>query len=211
MNDAVKEFPISPLDAGYFGLLDKLETEMELLVGVTPAMKGQPIGRADSPQTYEQVADQSGGPILDRAKLVDAFIQDAAEIDLWFMQSYYTHEHVVEFETAEGFSTWTEASALVMRGNLAVRVETGSTLGRNAARDRTEANENAQAGFYALPMLGRMGRVRSWRQALKQRASIMKMGPQYQWLLGPSGAPPAQQAMNLRARTQRSHHRPGGK
>jgi len=56
-----------------------------------------------------------------------------------------------------------------------------------------------------------MGRVRAWRQGLKQKAAIMRMGPQYQWLLGASGAPPATQAMGLRAQTKRSHHKPGGK
>lgn len=209
--DAIKEFPVSPIDAAYFNLLRLIEAEMELLIGVTPLMRGQPVGRADSPQTYEQVADQSGGPILDRAKILDRFIQDATEIDLWFMQNYYTHKHMVETETAEGFATWTEASALMIRGTFAVRVETGSTLGRNSARDRQEANENAQAGFYPLPMLGRMGRVRNWRQGLKQKAAIMKMGPAYAWLLGSSGAPPTTQATNLRAQAHRSHHRPGGK
>lgn len=211
ISEAVKEFPMSPLDAAYFNLLDKIETEMEMLIGVTPVMKGQPVGRADSPQTYEQVADQSGGPILDRAKLIDRFVKDAAEIDLWFMQTMYTHEHVVEYETAEGFSTWKEASALVMRGKLAVRVETGSTLGRSASRDRQEANDNAAAGFYALPMLGKMGRVRNWRQGLKQRAAIMRLGPQYSWMLGASGAPPTVQAKGIHQQSQRSHHKPGGR
>jgi hypothetical protein len=56
-----------------------------------------------------------------------------------------------------------------------------------------------------------MGRVRAWRQGLKQKGAIMRMGPQYQWLLGASGAPPATQAMGLRAQTKRSHHKPGGK
>ena len=209
--DAVKEFPVTPLDAAYFSLLDKIEAEMELLIGVTPMMRGQAVGRADSPQTYEQVADQSGGPTLDRAKLVDGFIQDAAEIDLWFMQNYYTHEHVVEFETAEGFASWTEASALAIRGTFAVRVETGSTLGRNASRDRQEAQENANMGFYPLPMLGRVGRVRNWRQGLKQKSAIMRMGPQFQWLLGASGTSPQQQSMNLRSANNRSHHKPGGR
>lgn len=209
--DEIKEFPVTPLDAAYFNLLDKIEQEMELLVGVTPLMRGQPVGRADSPQTYEQVADQSGGPVLDRAKLVDAWVHDAAEIDLWFMQHYYTHEHVVEVETADGFTTWTEASALAIRGDFAVRIEAGSTLGRNVMRDREEAKENANLGFYSLPMLGRVGRVRHWRQALKQKAAIMRMGPQSAWLLGAAGAPPATQSTNIRAGQQRSHHRPGGK
>jgi hypothetical protein len=212
VNAAVKEFPVNPLDAAYFSLLDKLENEMTQLLGVTPMMRGQAVGRADSPQTYEQVADQSGGPTLARAKLVDYFIHDATVIDLWFMQNHYTHEHIVEFEEEDGFPGWTEASALMIRGKFAVRVDTGATLGRSKERDRQEATEGAQAGFYALPMLGRMGHFRNWRQGLKQKGAIMSKGPQYQWLLGAAGAPPATQALNNRqALGKRSHHKPGGK
>lgn len=209
--DAIKEFPVSPLDAAYFSLLDKIEQEMELLIGVTPMMRGQAAGRADSPATYEQLADQSGGPTLDRAKLIDQFIQDATEIDLWFMQNYYTHEHMVEVEAEDGYAHWTQASALAIRGKFSVRVETGVTLGSSVARDRQEANDGAQAGFYSLPMQGRVGRYRYWRQALKQKGAIMAKGPQFSWLLGAAGASPQQNAMNLRAKGQRSHHRPGGK
>jgi hypothetical protein len=211
INEAIKDFPSTPLDAAYFSLLDKLEAEMERLLGITPAMQGQAVGRADSPSTYEQIADQAGGPMLDRAKIIDRFIQDATEIDLWFMQNYYTHEHVVEVEEDDGFATWREASAIAIRGKFAVRVETGATLGNSVARDRQEAEAGAQAGFYALPMLGRLGRFRNWRQGLKQKGAIMAKGPQYSWLLGPAGASPQQQAMNLRSQRQRSHHRPGGR
>lgn len=209
--DAIKEFPVTPLDAAYFNLLDKIEQEMELLIGVTPMMRGQAAGRADSPGTYEQLADQSGGPTLDRAKLIDQFISDASEIDLWFMQNYYTHKHMVEVEAEDGYSHWTEASALAIRGKFSVRVETGVTLGSSVSRDRQDANDGAQAGFYSLPMQGRVGRYRYWRQALKQKGAIMAKGPQYAWLLGAAGASPQQNAMNLRSKTQRSHHRPGGK
>jgi len=209
--DSVKEFPVSPLEPGYFQLLQIAEQEMEMLMGVTPMMKGQPVGRADSPQTYEQVADQSGGPILDRAKLVDQWIQDAVEIDLWFMRQRYTHEHLVEVETAAGFSSWTEASALSLAGHFVVKVETGATLGSNSARDRQDAEQAAGMGFYGLPMLGKLGHIRHWKKGLKQKGAILAMGPQYQWLLGPGGANPAQQNMNIRAKTQRSHHKPGGK
>lgn len=211
INDAMKDFPVSPLDAAYFQLVNMLEAEMESLVGVTPMQKGQAAGRADSPLTYEQLADQSGGPILGRAKLVDQFIADATEIDLWFMQNYYTHRHIVEVELADGFATWQEASALAIRGSFAVHVETGATLGSNVARDRADAEHAAQTGFYALPMLGRVGRVKHWRRGLKQKGAIMAKGPAYSWLLGPSAASPAQQSQGIRAKTQRSHHRPGGK
>lgn len=211
-NTAVKEFPMNPLDAAYFNLLDKLESEMESLMGVTPLMRGQAVGRADSPQTYEQIADQSGGPMLDRAKLIDYWVHDAVEIDLWFMQTRYTHEHVVEIELEDGFSTWTEASALLIDGKFAVRVDTGATLGRSMERDRAEAQEGAQAGFYALPMLGRLGRYRAYKEGLKQKGAIMAKGPQFAWLLGAAGSPPATQSMNLRAASgKRSHHKPGGK
>jgi len=209
--DSVKEFPVSPLESGYFQLLQIAEQEMEMLMGVTPMMKGQPVGRADSPQTYEQVADQSGGPILDRAKIIDQWIQDAVEIDLFFMRNHYTHEHLIETETAEGFATWTQATALTATGNFKVSVETGATLGRNTMRDRQEAEEAASLGFYALPMLGKLGHIRHWKKGLQQKAKIIGMGPQYQFLLGPGGANPAQQNMNLRAKNQRSHHKPGGK
>jgi hypothetical protein len=208
--DAVKEFPQSPLDHAYFGLLDKIETEMALLLGVTPMMQGQPAGRADSPQTYDTLADMSGGLILDRAKMIDQFIADAATIDLWFIQNNYTHEHVVEAETSEGFSTWREASSLLMRGDFAVKIETGSTLQKQSSRDLTDAQSAAQMGIYALPMLAKQGHIKHWQAALKQHAAILKMGPQFAWLLGPAGAPPATKAQNVRSQQGvRSHHQPG--
>jgi len=209
--DSFKEITMQTLDPAYMGLVDKIEQEMELLIGVTPAMRGQAAGRADSPATYEQLADQSGGPILDRAKLIDQFIEDQATIDLWFMQNYYTHRHVVEVENEIGFSSWQEASALAMDGDFAVKVKTGSTLVKNSSNDFTEASKYAQAGFYALPALGKYGKVPHYREALKQRMKIQAMGPAYAGLIGPAAASPAQQQASGRANVQRSHHKPGGK
>jgi hypothetical protein len=209
--DQFKEINMQNLDSAYMGMVDKIEQEMELLIGVTPAMRGQAAGRADSPATYEQLADQSGGPILDRAKLIDQFIEDQARIDLWFMQNFYTHRHVVEVENEIGFSTWQEASALAMDGEFEVRVKTGSTLVKNSSNDFQEAQKYAQAGFYALPALGKYGKVPHYRDALKQRMKIQALGPAYAGLLGPAAATPAQQQVSLRSQQQRNHHKPGGK
>jgi len=209
--DMFKEINMQNLDSAYMGMIDKIEQEMELLIGVTPAMRGQAAGRADSPGTYEQLADQSGGPILDRAKLIDQWIEDQATVDLWFMQNWYTYRHVVEVENEIGFSSWQEASALAMDGEFSVRVKTGATLVKNSSNDFAEAQKYAQAGFYALPALGKYGKVPHYRESLKQRMKIQSMGPAYAGLLGAAAAAPAQQQASARSQQQRNHHKPGGK
>jgi hypothetical protein len=208
--DDIREFPVSPLDAGYFNLLDKIEAEMEKLLGLSPVMQGQAAGRADSPATYEQLIEQGGVGIVADAQLLEQTIEDWSNIAMWFVQNYYTHEHVVEIEYEDGTTGFTEASALAARGNFAVRVETGSTMAHSRSQEFNEAKEAAALGFYALPMLGKIGRIKHWRAALKQRAAIMA-DPTKQWMLGASGAGPTQQAMVVRAQGRRSHHRPGGK
>ncbi len=207
--DEFKEIDMQQLDPAYMGLVDKIYNEMATNIGVTPMMQGQAAGRADSPATYEEIANQSGGPILDRAKLIDYWVEDQAHIDLWFMQNYYTHRHVVEVENEVGFSSWQEASALAMDAEFSVKVKTGSTLSKNGANDYADAQKYAQAGFYALPDLGKYGRVPHYQSALKKRNKIQSMGPQYAYLLGPAAASPAQQQASGRANMQRNHHKAG--
>jgi hypothetical protein len=212
--EGVKEFPVTPLDAAYFTLLDKIEAEMEKILGLSAPMQGEAAGRADSPATYESLLEAGGVVIVDRGQMLEQTVQDLAEIDTWYIQNYYTHEHVVEFERQDGTTAFTEASALAVKGEFAVRIETGSMLAQSRTQELNEAKDAAALGFYPLPMLGKVGRIKYWRAGLKQRAWIqaeVARDPSKSWLLGASGAPPAQKTMQIRAATNRSHHRPGGK
>lgn len=207
--DQVKEFPISPLDAAYFSLLDKIEQEMQMLLGLSSPMMGEAAGRADSPQTYETLVGQGGVRVVDRAQTLIETVRDWCDIGLWFVQNYYTHEHIVEVEYSDGTTGFEAASALATRGEFAVDVEASSTLVHSRSAEFQEAKDAAALGFYALPMLGKMGRIKHWRAALKQRAAIMAKGPQFSWLLGAAAATPSQPQALIRSEKHRSHHVPG--
>ena len=208
--DAVREFPITPLDSAYFQLLDKIENEMMNLLGLSPTQMGQAAGRADSPQTYQTLLEAGGTVAVDQGQLLEETIRDWAEIGLWFVQNYYTHEHMVEVEYDDGTTGYAAASALAAAGTFAVSIEPGSTLLTDRSHELAEAKDAAALGFYALPMLGKMGRIKHWRSALKQKAAIMR-DPSKAWLLGAAGGTPTQAQTTIRAQGRRSHHVPGGK
>lgn len=205
----IKEFPVNPIDAAYLQMLDICNNEMMNLLGVSQVMQGQPAGRADSPQTYDALIEQSSTSIVDDAQLLEQTITEWTEIAIWFAQNYYTHEHVVECETVDGGADWRSASGLAMRGQYAVRVETGSMLSMSESQQFARAQQYAALGIYALPMLCKMGHVPHWRRALRQKMAIAA-NPQYaQVLMGASGGTPAQAGMTARASVRRSHHAPG--
>lgn len=207
----VKQFPINPLDAAYFNLLDKIEAEMQKLLGLTNVQQGDAAGRADSPATYDKLIEQGGVTVVDRAQLVEEAVQDDTEIVVWFIKGYYTHEHLVEVEGDFGDTAWRAASALATRGEFSVRVETGSMLAYSQSAQMAQAEKASALGFYTLPDLGREGHVSHWKRALARKGKIIAAGPAMAYLLGPGGATPAQSAGVVKAASRRSHHGASGK
>lgn len=207
--NGVKEVPVAPLDPAYFQLLEIIETEMMKLLGVTQVMQGQAAGRADSPDTYDKLIEQAGEPIADAAQMLEQSISEWAEIVIWFMQTYFTHEHMVEVEDVDGGSTWRAASALAIRGDMAVHIETGSMISLSESARYNRAREYASMGIYALPMLVKMGHVPHGKRALKQKMAIQANPRLAEALLGGAGAPPSTTNTTMRAQGKRSHHAPG--
>jgi len=211
----VKNFPVDPIDAAYFNLLDKIEAEMGKLLNVSDVQQGQAVGRADSPQTYDKLIEQGGGPVVSLAQLLEETIRDWTTIQMWFMQNYYTHEHYVELENADGQTTWRAASALAVQGEFAVRMETGSQVAYSPSLLQAQAEKGAALGFYPLPMLGKLGHFPMYRQGLKMKMDLLRKAQSdpvvAQALLGASGAPPTQASRVVQNQGRRSHHAPGGR
>jgi hypothetical protein len=211
--EEVKEFPVAPIQPEYLQMLGLIENEMKNLLGVSDVMQGQSAGRADSPDTYSKLIEQGGNSVIDDADLLEQSIQEWALIAMWFMQTYYTHEHMVEVETPDGQSTWKAASALAVRGEYALTIETGTMVSMSESAQFERASQYAAQGIYPLPMLAKMGHVPFWKRALKMKMAIMGNPQWASALLGGSGAPPATVNTTQRAmahNTKRSHHRPGG-
>lgn len=211
----VKQFPADPIDAAYFSLLDKIEGEMAKLINLSEPQQGQAAGRADSPQTYDKLIEQGGGPTVSIGQLLEETIRDWTIISIWYAQNYYTHEHTVELESDDGQTSWRAASALAVQGEYAVRMDTGSQMAYSPSAMQAQAKEGAALGFYPLPMLGKLGHYPMWKQGLKMKLAIARKAQQDpllgQVMLGAAGAPPTQASRVVQNQGRRSHHAPGGR
>ena len=185
----VRQFPIQPLDVAYLSLLHEIENEMAKLIGLSDVQRGQSQGRVDSGSGYDKLIEQGGVAVVDAAQLVEESLRDYAEIAMWYMQSYYTHEHFVQVEASDGLTTWQQASRFAMDGQYACFIETGSTQAHSESAQRDMAKEGAQLGIYTLPMLAKLGRYPQWRRALQQKMALAG-DPAKAPLMGPAGAPP---------------------
>lgn len=202
----VRQFPVQPVDAAYFSLLDRIETEMMALIGMTGPLAGEASGRADSSSTYEVLLETGGASLVGAGQLLEMFVEDWARIASWWMQKRYTREHYVEVMEEHG-STWKQASALALRGDFAITIETGSMASYSEAARQGRIAQAAAEGIYPLPMVAKLSHVPHWRQALRMKRALLAGGPQNAWLAGaipasttarsPSPAPPG----------KRSHHK----
>lgn len=208
-NDDVRQFPVQPVDSGYFQLLNMIESEMMKLIGLSEPMRGNSAGRADSSATYESLIEQGGVAVVDAAQLLEQSLEDWARIQLGLMQKHYTHEHFVEFEEEEGTTSWRQAHAIAVQGEFSLSVEPGSMFAHSESAQFEHAKEAAALGFYALPMLGRIGHIKAWKRALKQKMALMKR-PDLAFLLGAAGAPPGKSG-SLPTSQKRDHHGAGAK
>jgi hypothetical protein len=204
-NENVRQFPVQALDVAYINVLHEIESEMTKLIGLSPVQQGQAAGRADSAPTYDKLIEQAGTATVDCAQLMEESLGDWAEIGLWYMQQHYTHEHFVEVEANDGQTSWKQASRFALKGEMAIRIDTGSMVAHSESAQREVAKEGATLGIYPLPMLAKIGRYPQWRRALKLKMQLAG-DPSKQPLMGAAGAPPGKPAHDPTAGA-RSHHK----
>lgn len=209
--DAIKPIEYTVLDAAYFQLARIIEDEMRDLLGISSPMQGEAAGRADSPTTYDKLIEQGGSVTVDTTQMLELTIQEWAEIAVWYMQTRYTHEHMVEVELDDGTTTWESASALATRGEFSVKMEVASMIAWSETAMWERAKEYHQMGIYALPMMVKVGHVPHGREALKQMGQLRR-DPSRTYLIGAAAQPalPGQrQPARLGPSGRRSHHAPG--
>ena len=210
--DDIRQFPVTPLDVAYIQVLHEIESEMAKLIGVTPTMQGKSQGRVDTGQAYESLIEQGGTRVISAAQLQDHSIEDWAYVVMWYYQHYATHEHFVEVEQDDGETNWRRASALAVKGEFGVKVDTVSNMVHSDAAKREMIKEGASLGIYPIPLMAKLGDFPQWRRGLRMRAQIQK-DPSKQWMLGIAGAPPGQAGgkPNTGKGGTRSHHGPAEK
>lgn len=200
--ESIKQFPVQPIDVAYVGLLHEIEAEMMKIIGLSPVQRGQQAGRVDSADGYDKLIEQAGSAVHDAGQLVEEGLRDFALIAMYYMQTYYTHEHFVEVEAGDGQTTWRQASRFAVAGEFACRIETGSTQAHSETAMRAVATEGAQLGIYPLPMLAQLGHFPRWRRALKMKMALAA-DPTKAPLVGPAGAPPGKTATHHKSPTSR--------
>jgi hypothetical protein len=208
----VRQFPVQPLDTSYLSVLHEIEAEMMKLIGLSPVQQGRSQGRVDNSPAYDKLVEEAGSAIVDSAQLLEAALTDYAEIAMWYIQNFYTHEHFVEYEAEDGQVSWRQASRVAVQGEYAVSIDTVAMMAHSESAQRQLAQEGASLGIYTLPMLAKLGRFPQWRRALKQKMQLVN-DPTRQALLGPAGAPPGKtggkpQTGSGSSSPQRSHHKP---
>jgi hypothetical protein len=202
----IRPFPHNNVDGAYFTLINLFVNEMMQLLGITAASQGQADGRVDSAPSYDKLIEAASNAIVAQAQLLETTIKEWCLVVIDFIQDRYTHEHWVEVETDTGETDYQQASALAVRGEYAVRIETGSMVSYSESALFNRAKEIAALGFYSLPILGKVAGIPHYKAGLKEKGRIIAMGPQFSYLLGPSAATPVQQSRVATSAQRRSHH-----
>jgi len=206
-DQSIKRFPTAQLDPGLIQMLQIFKGEMMDLLNISPMQTGQAPGRVDSRGGLDTVLSASSDNMVALSQHIEDSISEWAKIVMWFIQNYYNHEHFVEIIYADGVSEWKSASALAVRGQYAVRVDTGVGLNHSEAAQYARALEAYTQGVYPLPTLAQKANIQGWKKALKLKGELLKR-PDLQYLLGASVAPPASlnKAASKTAASTRSHH-----
>ncbi len=124
--DGIKQFPVNPLDAAYFTLLDRIEQEMMKLLGISEPMQGQ-AGAPIRPRRTTSSRNSRASPSAMRFRCSRSQSASGPRSRCGSYQNY-THEHFVEVEAADGTTSWRAASALAVRGKYAVNVDAAPML-----------------------------------------------------------------------------------
>ncbi len=184
----IKALESPPLDGNFFGLLDRVVTLMEKIIGASGVMQGESAGRADSAGTYDTLAEIGGARIVEATQRFETALAKWAEIVGWFVQKFYTQRHAISIEDDSGNLTWERAWGPMLQGTLSYRVLTGSTMAWSDSAKQARDFQELQAGIIDKIEYWKRRKTPHWQQIAKRISEAGTAGPA--GLLGPAASPP---------------------
>lgn len=205
----IRSMKMEPIDPIFPQMLSIIESQMQKILGVSNVMQGEAAGRIDDASTYDKLLENASGAIVDIAQMIEQTAVEWCNVVVWFMQTYYTHEHMVEIDTNdEGGTEWKPASAILTQGEYSIKMSAGSMIYQSESQQFARYSQYATMGFYALPTLGRLLKIPFFEKALAEKGRLLA-DPSKSYLLGPAAATPAKTNTATQGITKRSHHAPG--
>jgi hypothetical protein len=181
------------LSEAWFGWLEKTMMLMEKIAGTDGVMSGEQVGRVDSAEAYDFLAEITGSRLTSDAQDMERCIGDLMETIGALVQKGYTSAHAVKVEDLEGNVSIQQVTQSDLAGTFRYKVRMGSTLAWSASAIRKRALEDMQAGVLDKVGYWQTTGQANW-QGLKSR--LESEPPQLQ---GGAGSPPKRTRQSIPA------------
>lgn len=185
--------PFPELSQSWFGWLETTMKLMEKIAGTDGVMSGEQIGRVDSAEAYDFLAEITGSRLTSDAQDMERCISELMETIGALVQQGYTSAHAVKVEDLEGNISIQHVTQTDLVGTFRYKVRVGSTLAWSASAIRKRALEDMNNGV--------LDKIGYWQKTGEQgwqglRARLMSEPPQLQ---GGAGSPPRRTRQSIPA------------
>ena len=183
------DFP--QLSQAWFGWLQASMGMMEKIAGVDGVMGGEQVGRVDSAEAYDFLAEITGSRLTSDAWDMCTTIEQLMEVVGALVQKGYTQAHAVKVEDLEGNVSIQQVTQTDLIGTFQYKVKVGSTLAWSASALRKRTLEELQIGLIdKIAAWQRLG-TPDWK-GIKERLPTESPA-----LQAGAGAPPKRTRQNL--------------
>lgn len=176
------DFP--QLSEAWFGWLTTTMTLMEKIMGVDGVMNGEQVGRVDSAEAYDFLAEITGSSLTSDSQDGEEAIADLMECVGALVQSGYTQAHAVKVEDLEGNVSIQHVTQSDLVGTFRYKVRIGSSLAWSASAIRKRAIEEMEMGLRDKVSVWQTLGIPDWR-GIRDRLAAEPPA-----LQGGAGAPP---------------------
>jgi hypothetical protein len=176
--------PFPELSQAWFGWLETTMKLMEKIAATDGVMSGEQVGRVDSAEAYDFLAEITGSRLTSDAQDMERCIAELMETIGALVQKGYTTAHAVKVEDLEGNISIQNVTQSNLVGTFRYKVRVGSTLAWSSSAIRKRALEDMEHG-----VLDKIGYWQAVGQANYQgiKARLEAEPPQLQ---GGAGSPP---------------------
>lgn len=186
------------LSEAWFGWLTTTMTLMEKLAGVDGVMNGEQVGRVDSAEAYDFLAEITGSRLTADAQSMERCIADLMETVGALVQKGYTSAHAVRVEDLEGNVSIQNVTQSDLVGTFRYKVRVGSSLAWSASSMRKRVLEEYGEGLRDKVSVWQALGIQDWR-GIRDRLAVEP--PQEQ---GGAGAPPKRTRQSIPASRSRA-------
>lgn len=152
-NEIVEPVPIVPLDAQMYNYSATIESDLDLVSGVSEYQRGSDSATRKTATEASIIQDAVNARSEDKLAIIEDFITEIARATLALAQTYLTGQQVARYIGADGAAAWIEFDRDTIQGEFDFEVAAGSTQPQNETQRRQQALQltNVLAPYVGIP------------------------------------------------------------